>query len=90
MVATPTTAPKAPNAALRSRGGKDTWITDRTCGYINAAMRPWITRAVTKNPPEVEKPHRADAAVKPATPIMNSRLRPKMSPSRPPVMSVTA
>jgi hypothetical protein len=31
-----------------------------------------------------------DAAVKPAAPISSIRLRPNMSPSRPPVSSITA
>jgi MmyB-like transcription regulator ligand binding domain len=36
------------------------------------------------------RPDRAEAAVKPATPRRNIRFRPKMSPSRPPVISPSA
>ncbi len=35
-------------------------------------------------------PQMSDAIVNPLTPTMKSRLRPKMSPSRPPVISSTA
>ena len=35
-------------------------------------------------------PHRADMMVKPLTPIRNSRLRPNVSPSRPPVIRTRA
>ena len=39
------TPPKTPKAAPRSRGGKLTWMTESTCGYMSAAISPWRTRA---------------------------------------------
>ncbi len=90
MVASPITAPKLPKAAARSRGGKATWITESTCGYISAAISPCTTREITSMSALRAKPHAAEASTNPAIPVMNRRLRPKMSPSRPPVISTTA
>ena len=38
IVAMPITAPTKPNTRARSCGGKVTWITESTCGYIIAAI----------------------------------------------------
>ncbi len=90
MVARPITAPKIPKAAPRSRGGKVTCVIARTWGSSSAPISPWTTREPTSIPGLCAKPHSAEAAVKPVTPIRNRRLRPKMSPSRPPVISTAA
>jgi hypothetical protein len=57
---------------------------------MTAPISPWKTREPISMPGLCARPHRPDASVKPAMPSMNMRLRPKMSPSLPPVISVTA
>lgn len=61
-----------------------------TWGTMIAAVRPWSARATTSNSVLGAAAHIADARTKPLTPRRNIRLRPKMSPSRPPVISRTA
>jgi hypothetical protein len=55
-----------------------------------APMTPWKIREPISMAGLWARPQSAEATVKPAMPSMNMRLRPKMSPSRPPVISVTA
>ena len=81
----PTIAPKSPNTLPRSCAGKVAWTIDRTCGTIIAAMAPWRMREATSISGFAAKPQRAEARVKPPMPTRKSRLRPWMSPSRPPV-----
>jgi hypothetical protein len=40
IVAMPMTAPTKPKTRARSLGGKLTWMTESTCGYISAAIVP--------------------------------------------------
>ena len=80
-------APKMPNALPRSFGGMVTWMTASTCGNISPLPRPWMILATTRVVASGASPHRALATVKVDMPIMNSFLRPKMSPSRAPVIS---
>ena len=87
IVAIPMVAPKMPNALPRSFGGMVTWMTASTCGNINPLPRPCRMRARTSVVAFGASPHRALAIVKVDIPIMNSFLRPKMSPSRAPVIS---
>ncbi len=82
--------PKPASALIRSDGGNITWMTDSTCGIMIPPMAPCATRKAISWPGLCAAPHRADIAVKPATPIRNSRLRPKVSPSLPPVISTSA
>ena len=65
-------------------------MTDSTCGYIIAAIAPWSTRERSSMIALWARPQSADAITNPDIPMMNSRFLPKMSPSRPPVMSSTA
>ena len=51
-----------------------------------AERRPGATRKVIRNPGEGAAAQAADISVKPAEPMRNSRRRPKMSPSRAPVI----
>ena len=90
MVARPMVAPSRPNTRPRSCGGKLTWMTDSTCGNMSAAISPCTTREMSSMTALCASPHSAEATTKPPMPIMNSRLRPKMSPSRPPVISSSA
>ena len=89
MVAMPITPPKIPSATARRCGGKATAMIEKIWGYISDAIRPWKTRAATSWVPSWASPQIADATVKPMTPAMNIRLRPRMSPSRPPVIRTT-
>ncbi|CAM5538660.1 hypothetical protein SCANM63S_00639 [Streptomyces canarius] len=86
----PTIAPNRPKTLPRSWAGKVACTIDSTCGTISAAMPPWRMREATSISGFTAKPHRAEASVKPPTPMRNSRLRPWMSPSRPPVIRPAA
>ncbi len=55
-----------------------------------APIAPCTTRQAISMPGLCATPHSADMMVNPVTPIRNSRLRPKVSPSRPPVISTSA
>ena len=90
IVAMPMTAPTKPKTLARSCGGKVTWITESTWGYISAAMVPWRTRERSSMIAFCARPQSADATTNPDIPIRKSRFLPKMSPSRPPVISITA
>jgi hypothetical protein len=90
MVASPMVAPNIPKAPARSRGGKVTWMIERIWGNMIAPISPWSTRDPISMPGLWASPQRAEASVNPAMPMMNRRLRPKMSPRRPPVISMTA
>ncbi len=59
-------------------------------GMITAAAAPCTTRNAIRSPAVGAAAQAADATMKPKTPITNSRLRPAMSPSRPPVSNSTA
>ncbi len=74
-------------ARARSPAGKVTRMIASTCGFISAAVSPCSTRAAISTAGLVARPQSAEAAVKPAMPAMNKRLRPYRSPSRPPVTS---
>lgn len=86
----PTIAPNSPKTFPRSSAGKVACTIDRTCGTIIAAIPPCRMREATSISGFAAKPHSADASVKPPMPMRNSRLRPWMSPSRPPVIRPAA
>ena len=88
--AMPPTAPYRPKAAARSLTGKLAWMMDRIWGIIVAAMAPCRTRDATSSSGLWAAAHGPEATVKPATPIRNRRLRPRMSPRRPAVISTSA
>jgi len=67
-----------------------TWMTARTWGTMIAPIAPCTTRLAISMLGLWAAPHSADMMVKPMTPMRNSRLRPKMSPSLPPVISTRA
>ena len=60
------------------------------CGIIAAAPAPWTSRAAIRNANVGASPQASEAAVKASTPMRNIRRRPKMSPSRAPVISRVA
>jgi hypothetical protein len=86
----PTMAPYMPNTLPRSCAGNVTWMIDSTCGTIIAPATPCRTRDATSMSGLTASPHSAEATVKPPMPSRNRRLRPKMSPSRPPVIRPSA
>ena len=73
-----------PIAAGSRFGGNVATRIESDSGFISAAPVPWIARAATSIPDVVDSAQPADAAVKIARPTMNSRRRPKRSPSLPP------
>lgn len=86
----PTIAPNSPKTLPRSCAGKVACTIDRTCGTISAAMPPWRMREATSISGLAARPHSAEATVKPPMPTRKTRLRPWMSPSRPPVIRPAA
>ena len=60
------------------------------CGTNSAAAAPCASRAATSPPIEPANPRQAEAAVKASTPQMNTGLRLRTSPRRPPVMTSAA
>ena len=82
----PETAPITPYIGARSRGEYNACSEDRACGTIIAAPAPCTTRAASRTPAVGARQARAEPAVKPSTPSTNTRRRPTMSPSRPPVI----
>ena len=72
-------------AALRAGPlGKVVAISARPVGDAIAAPTPCSSRAMTSVVSSHATPHRIEAMVNSATPTMKVRLRPMVSPSRPP------
>ena len=92
----PTAAPrpiataKMAKARARAPSGNSVWMEASTCGTIIAAAPPCAARAKISIAADPDSPHHSEASVKPSTPAMNTRLRPTMSPSRPPVITSAA
>jgi len=73
-----------PNALPRSFGSLNVVVSsDSAAGASIAPNAPWHARAVTSMTKPVDAPPIADAAAKPASPVMNMTLRPIRSASRP-------
>ncbi len=64
IVAMPMIAPTSPKTWPRSRGGKATWMTEYTWGYMSAAMNPWTTRDRSSMTALCARPQRAEARTK--------------------------
>ena len=62
----------------------------KTCGSMTAPTAPWSAREPMRNSADGAAAHSTEAIVKPPAPIRSIRLRPNMSPSRPPVSRPTA
>lgn len=86
----PMTGPSAAKALLICAGGKRSRISPKACGVISAAARPCSTRAAISDPADGASAHAADASTNPARPVISIRLRPNMSPSRPPAIRPAA
>ena len=84
------TPAQVPIARPRSSGGNVLEMIESVPGIISAAPTPWTAREATSQPSVGARPIVAEAAANTTTPMRNTRRRPKMSPSRPPVTSSTA
>ena len=81
----PVIAAKMAVAALRAGPlGKVVAINARPVGEAIAAPTPCSSRAITSVASSQATPHSTEAMVNSATPTMKVRLRPMVSPSRPP------
>ena len=89
-VPSPAVTPKPASALIRSRGREDDLDHGEHLGHHDRAESALGDPAADQHARAVAAPHSADMTVKPATPMRNSRFRPKMSPSRPPVISTSA
>ena len=84
----PATDPKTPNARPRSRGSRNVLTrVPRAAGARMAPNTPCSVRAVTSMANEVAAPPSAEETANPVRPVMKTRLRLNMSPSRPPSSS---
>jgi hypothetical protein len=82
---TPVIAANTAVAALRAGPlGKVVATSARPVGEAIAAPTPCSSRAITRVGSSQATPQRMDAMVNKATPTMKVRLRPIVSPSRPP------
>ena len=88
--ASPPTAPQAPSATPRRSAGTAALSRVRVRGTTMAPPAPWRARAMMSVSMLVDIAASAEAAVKMARPMTNSRRRPKRSPSAAPVSSSTA
>ena len=80
--ATPSTSPPASPAL---RGGQRANVIPRTAGHMIAPPTPISARAASRTPSDGAIAATAENAAKIPAPTKNSRRRPNMSASRPPV-----
>jgi len=74
-----------PKARPRSDGSENVTVKRaRTDGASRAPKAPWTVRAMTSIGKSTDAPPTAEATAKPTRPVIRVRLRPKMSPIRPP------
>ena len=88
--ARPPMPPQAPSARPRRFGGTAAERIVSVSGSTIAPPSPWIARAAISSFADPASAARAEPPVKIASPIANSRRRPKRSPSAAPVRSRTA
>ena len=82
---TPAIAPNTAVAALRAGPlAKVVAMSAKPVGVAIAAPTPCSNRAVTRVGSSHAMPHKAEAMVNSATPTVKVRLRPMVSPRRPP------
>ena len=84
------TPAQMPIALPRSAAGKVCVMIESVAGIISAAPMPWIARLPISIAGSWASPAVAEVIAKMITPARNISLRPKMSPSRPPVAMRTA
>ena len=86
----PMIGPNMPHTLPISDGGKRSRIRPKTCGIIIAANAPCSAREPISMSGDWASAPDAEAIVKPPIPVISIGLRPKTSPSRPPISSRTA
>ena len=86
----PMTGPNVPQTLPISEGGNRSFMRPKPWGSIIAPNTPCSTRDPISMSGDCATAHDSEASVKPPIPTSSIRLRPKMSPSRPPVSSSTA
>ena len=84
------TPAQMPIALPRSAAGNVCVMIESVAGIISAAPIPWIARLPISIAGSCASPAVAEVIAKMITPARNISLRPKMSPSRPPVAMRTA
>ena len=84
MMETAVSDDHVPIAFPRSFAGKTAVMMDKLPGTSSAAPRPCTPRATMSCRTPGAKPHQIEAAAKTATPVPNTRTRPRRSPSEPP------
>ena len=90
-MAMPATADHRPIALARSFGSVNTLVRiDNVAGMTSAAPSPMTARAAISWPEVVASAPAADAAAKISSPAVRAPLRPRRSPSDPPVSSSPA
>ena len=89
-IARPAIPPHAPRATARRSGGMAADRMVRVNGVTIAAPTPWMARARIRISVVGARAARAEPPMKMPIPMMNTRWRPKRSPSAAPVMSRTA
>ena len=89
--AAPMTAPQAANAVARSRPTNVLDMMPIVAGSMSEAPAPsMIASPITSTTTPVDSEASSDPAPNSAAPTMNMRRAPKMSPSRPPMISSAA
>ncbi len=79
-----------PTAWARRSAGNVARRMARVCGSSMAPNSPWTTRKATSWVSDPDSPQARDARANPVVPARKMRLRPKRSPSLPPVISPVA
>ncbi len=81
----PPIAPQMPSALFRSGPSSNVVVMiESVAGDTIAAPKPCTARAAMSTPVVLARPQASEAIEKIATPMRNIRLRPRMSPARPP------
>ena len=81
----PPIAPQIPSALFRSGpSSKVVVMIESVDGDTTAAPKPCTARAAMSTPVDPARPQTREATEKISTPMRNIRLRPRMSPARPP------
>jgi hypothetical protein len=78
--ATPKIPDQMPRACARSFGSWNVFLTiDREIGVSMEPPRPWSMRSATSDPVLGASEHSSEPRLKPASPMRNSRFRPRRS-----------
>jgi hypothetical protein len=90
IAASPITGPMLPSAFASSLPSNIALTSPNVWGMTSAAAAPCTARQAINTETSGASAQPTEATPNPATPIRKTRLRPAMSPSRPPVISSSA